>query len=291
MSAPHAPPEGRVLLLGAAGVQAAQLGVLGLRCDCAPDTTSALHAILAADQALDPFLLVVGATDALAASMAPAHLLAAPRLLFDASPDAVAAAIAGLPRRHGGMPQIAAIDTTVGLKNVGADQAFYLKLLDRFWHAQRGAGPAFAAEAAAGDWAALVSRAHSLRGSAASIGAMALRQAAERLEHAADLRGPVTAELPALQRALAEVVAGLDEFFSSQIDQSQVFVLDRAEALGARDQLVVLLKDYSGDALDYFDAVKACLAQLMTPGQLLELAGHIERYEFEAARAVLAKTG
>lgn len=290
MSAPHAPPDGRVLLLGA-GAQAAPLRALGLRCDCAPDTTSALHAILAADLALDPYLLVVGATDELAASMAPAYLLAAPRLLFDNTPDAVAAAIAGAPRQDLGAPVIAAIDSTIGLKNVGADRTFYLKLLDRFWHAQRAAGPAFAAEAAAGDWAALVSRAHSLRGSAAGIGAMALRHAAEQLEHAADLRGPVTAELPVLQDALAEVLAGLNEFFSSQLDQSQVLITDTAEAFAARDQLVVLLKDYSGDALDYFDSVKPALAQLMAPEALHRLAEHIERYEFEAAREVLSITG
>ncbi|MES2324176.1 MAG: Hpt domain-containing protein [Pseudomonadota bacterium] len=291
MNALRAPPDARVLLLGEAGAHAASLRVLGLRTDCAPDTTSALHAILAADLALDPYLLVVGATDALAASMAPAYLLAAPRLLFDATPEAVAAAIAVAPRTVLAAPAIAGIDSTSGLKNVGADSAFYVKLLERFWHAQHHADAAFAAEAGAANWAALAGRAHSLRGSAASIGATALRGAAEQLENAAERRGPVTAELAVLQAALAEVLSGLNAYFSSQLDQSQDLLTDTAEAFAARDQLVVLLKDYSGDALDYFDSVKTSLAQLMGTGALAQLAEHIERYEFEAAREVLSKKG
>ncbi|MES2898816.1 MAG: Hpt domain-containing protein [Pseudomonadota bacterium] len=184
--------------------------------------------------------------------------------------------------------QLPGVDTAQGLHLVGGDGAFYLKLLERFWRSHQGTAQACSAEAAAGDWPALAHRAHSLRGSAASVGAQALREAAEALELAASRQADVPVALAALLPALDTVVQGLEQFFAGRHDPDQVLLLNKAEAMAAQAQLVVLLDDFSGDVPDFFEQVRPSLAQLLTASAMQDLAGHIERYEFQAARAVLA---
>lgn len=182
------------------------------------------------------------------------------------------------------------INTTAGLRHVGGDQAFYVRLLEHFWHAHAGTAAALQREAAQDECDALALRAHTLRGSAASVGAEQLRQAAEALELVAGQPGAGSAQLAALLPALDEVMAGLAAFFSSQHDPNQDSLLNKAESLAAKAQLVVLLDDFSGDTLDYFVQVRSSLAQLMPEPAMQELARYIERYEFQAARRLLDST-
>ncbi len=291
MALPNAPLEGRVLVLGPDSAHAAPLRELGLRTDTAPDLMAALHAIISADVAMDPYALVLGASVELGASLARAPLLAAPRLLDPGAlaPDAVQAAVAFAMASVRSAPPILlqGVDTALGLNNVGGDRPFYVKLLERFLRAQQGTAQALGAEAAAGDWVACARRAHSLRGSAASVGADELRQAAEALEHAVGKHGAAPEELALLFPALGKVMAGLEEFFSSQHDPCQISLLNKAQALAAKAELVVLLDDFSGDTLDFFEEARASLAQLFEAGTLQALAGHLERYEFAQARELL----
>lgn len=185
--------------------------------------------------------------------------------------------------------QLEGIDAGAGLSNVGGDQAFYVKLLERFWRTQHGAACAFADAAGAGDWRAVGERAHSLRGSAAGIGAQALREAAEALELAVgQQRLPATAELEVLQAALALVFGSLDKYFSTHVDSHQYLVADMARAAAAKAQLDVMLSEFSGEAGDFFDSCKNDLAAALPPAAIVLLEGHMQRYEFDAARAVLA---
>lgn len=186
--------------------------------------------------------------------------------------------------------QLEGIDAGAGLRNVGGDEAFYIKLLERFWRAQQAACGAFEADAAAGNWRAAGERAHALRGSAAGIGATGLCLAAEALEQAAGQgRLPAGAEVASVCGALAVVVAGLDKYFSTHLDSRQELVSDRARAHDAAAQLDVMLSEFSGDVLDYFDERRADFAAVLAPDAMLQLEANLERYEFEAARAVLAR--
>lgn len=291
MASPNAAPDARILVLGGDGALAASLRALGLRADSAPDLMAALHAIISADVAMDPYALVIGSSIELGESLARAPLLAAPRLLDpgalapDALDEAVAFAIASV--RADPPILLQGVDTAVGLNHVGGDRAFYIKLLERFWRSHQGTAESMRGDAVAGNWSDAARRAHTLRGSAASVGAEELRQAAEALEHAVGHERAAPAEMAALFPVLGRVMAGLEEFFSSQHDPCQISLLNRAQALAARAELIVLLDDFSGDTLDHFEEARASLAQLLTPQALQALAGHLERYEFEAARAVL----
>lgn len=186
--------------------------------------------------------------------------------------------------------QLEGIDAGAGLRNVGGDEAFYIKLLERFWRAQQAACGAFEADAAAGSWSAAGERAHALRGSAAGIGASDVCLASEALELAVEQgRLPARAEVAAVCGALAVVVAGLEKYFSTHLDSRQELVSDAARAQAAGAQLDVMLSEFSGDALDYFDERRADFAAALAPDAMLRLEGHLERYEFDAARALLER--
>jgi hypothetical protein len=58
--------------------------------------------------------------------------------------------------------------------------------------------------------------------------------------------------------------------------------------LAAAAQLDHLLAEYSGDAIDYFESVRARLAGVLDGQRLAHLAQHLSRYEFEEARQLLA---
>lgn len=185
--------------------------------------------------------------------------------------------------------QLEGIDADAGLKNVGGDQAFYLKLLERFWRTQEGAPAALAGAAQAGQWSAAGARAHSLRGSASGIGAQALREAAEALETAVGPQGRAAgAELEALLAALTAVLEGLDEYFSTHLDSPQHPLADTGRAVAAMAQLDLMLSEFSGEAGDFFEECKDVLAAALAPAAIALLDWHMQRYEFDAARALLA---
>lgn len=185
--------------------------------------------------------------------------------------------------------QLEGIDADAGLRNVGGDQAFYIKLLERFWRTQEGSGEALAAHAQLGQWSAAGARAHALRGSAAGIGAEALRAAAEALEMAVGPEGrPAGAEMAALCASLATVLASLDSYFSTHLDSHQSLLADMSRAAAAKAQLDLMLSEFSGEAGEFFDACKGDLAAALPPAAIVQLEGHMQRYEYDAARAVLA---
>ena len=184
--------------------------------------------------------------------------------------------------------QLEGIDTDAGLRNVGGDQAFYVRLLERFLRAQQGAVNALALEAGEADWSALGRRAHTLRGSAAGIGAHALQLHAEALEQAVAYGGAPDPEiLAAMSSSLAVVLAGLEAYFLTHLDVRQSLASDHTRALAAKAQLVAMLSAFSGETNDFFEDCRADLAAALPPAAMRLLEGHVDRYEFDAARALL----
>jgi len=63
---------------------------------------------------------------------------------------------------------------------------------------------------------------------------------------------------------------------------------DTVDASQALAGLRLLLAEFSGDSLDYFERSRACLATLLPPATMTRLAHHMGQYEFEAAGSLLA---
>ena len=100
---------------------------------------------------------------------------------------------------------IAGLNVALGLRQVMGREALYRNLLARFISGQADAPVRLAAAIAAADWITAERIAHTLKGTAAQIGAGGIRTLAERLEHAIHQRRPAVV----LEPLQAEIVAAL----------------------------------------------------------------------------------
>ena len=202
------------------------------------------------------------------------------------------------------LPGLAGIDSSFGLRNVGGNSALYVELLDRFRASQRDAGCSIRSDFDGGRLGEVASRAHSLRGVAGNIGARDVMSLAREIEEQAArpaLRDPdLTAlerSVAALERAMADLLDSLDCYFANAPEvpaaapagNGEADPIDAGRAREAAAQLERLLAEFSGEATDYFDTVRAPLGRLLGPGALARLEAHLSRYEFEEARLVLAQ--
>jgi HPt (histidine-containing phosphotransfer) domain-containing protein len=138
-------------------------------------------------------------------------------------------------------------------------------------------------------WDEVARLAHALRGSAAGIGARTLHDVADQVElHIRDNGAAIPDQALALAGELGAVLAELALYHEGVHDAGQTVAADTTPAHAAMARLDVLLGEFSGETNDFFDESAASLAQILPPSTMSALAGHLERYEFEAARAVLA---
>jgi len=133
---------------------------------------------------------------------------------------------------------------------------------------------------------------------AGNIGARELQSLSQEIEEQADRPA---ADVPALhrsvaalERAMADLMDSLDCYFANaqeapDDEPADGELDDTHDASEAVAQLEKLLAEFSGEATDYFDTVRAPLARLLGPGALARLEAHLSRYEFEEARLVLAQ--
>jgi CheY-like chemotaxis protein len=202
-----------------------------------------------------------------------------------------------------GLSSLSGIDSAFGLRHVAGNVALYVQLLDRFRGTQRDAGGAIRADYEAGRRMEAASRAHTLRGVAGNVGARELQTLAQAVEEGLGLasadRARLAAGVRALQAAVDATMDSLDSYFAQQAAQaaqaatlpaSAASDLDAgspADALAAIAQLGQLLDEFSGDATDYFETVRAQLAGVLEAPLLARLEQHLSRYEFEEARQLL----
>jgi two-component system sensor histidine kinase/response regulator len=200
------------------------------------------------------------------------------------------------------LPALAGIDTVPGLAHVAGNRMLYLRLLDRFRESQRMAAREIRQALDEGGRPAAARRAHTLRGVAASIGALDVRHAAEALEHyleddaGMDAGDALMAQyLTRLEQALAATLAGLDEYFAGAGRQDNGRAAARAApaeaAAEALAELSGLLESFSGRSLAHFDSIKPSLAQLLDEITLERLSRHIQQFEFDEARQVIDASG
>ncbi|NRR28769.1 response regulator [Oxalobacteraceae bacterium] len=201
------------------------------------------------------------------------------------------------------LPRLPGLDSLTGLRNVAGNTALYLRLLERFRSGQQDCVQQLRAELAHGDAALACKRAHTVRGVAGNIGAGAVEEAARRVEEALLARAdadPAQAglfdaaadsalheALDALETALQTLLAGLETQAAAGVGDA-VPAPDGAAVRTALSQLGALLSDFSGDSPDYFDSVRSHLAAILPPATMDRLAGHLSRYEFDAASHLLS---
>lgn len=272
-------PGGLRALAVGAGAAFERLRALGARTELAADDNAALLALIGADVILDPFRVVTGASPELAARIAGAPLLHQPALLAEG--ELTAATLAALaPQTGASAIVIDGVDCAAGLLHVGGDRVFYLRLLGRFLTALAPT-PALLRTASGAE---LMHCAHALCGSAAGIGAAALQlQAATLEQHIKYDGGARDGEAEALAAALERLLVAIGAALPAAARASGSGKCDAA----CQNKLMDMLAAFDGEANDLFEQCRQGLAALMPEAVLNRLAGHLGRYEFEAARALL----
>ncbi|MEO5345375.1 MAG: response regulator [Magnetococcus sp. YQC-9] len=116
-----------------------------------------------------------------------------------------------------GLPALPGLNLRAGLNTMGGNVELYRNILIRFVRNQGDAASSMRQHLAENDPASLERTAHTLKGVAASIGAMALRDAAFKVEKAARSGAELETLRPLVERSgaeLAEVVATISKAFS-----------------------------------------------------------------------------
>ena len=192
-----------------------------------------------------------------------------------------------LPAQVGPPPDI---DTAGALARMGGNRSMYDRLLVRFGENQGDVVDRLRADQQQGDSAAMILRAHTLRGLAGNIGALGLSRLAaeleERLRHGTPTADDEVAQLlvklgEALSKALS-IPASLPEAVRPTAPVPDLEVREKALS-----KLRQLLDKDDAAAVHYFEEISGWLGQHYDALQIEQLTRQIGQYEFEDASATL----
>jgi CheY-like chemotaxis protein len=206
----------------------------------------------------------------------------------DALPAAATAEAAELGPLQG-------IDTRIGLATTSGNAALYQRLLRRFHDGNADFEVQFRNAQGGQDAAAAARMAHTLKGTAGTIGATAVQAAAARLEHACaegHAAQEIDVALQAVLDALSPVLAGLSlHIGADQHDPAPAPIAAPTEAAPAADprqllhRLRTLLADDDADATDVFDQLRRQSRGSVLAAALAPIGRDLERYLFADALA------
>ncbi len=181
------------------------------------------------------------------------------------------------------------IDVTAGLASANGNAELYRKLLRKFRESGREFAAAFQAAQTGPDPTAQTRMAHTLKGTAGTIGARALQRAAAALEKACQ-GGRAEVIAPALTKTLTEldpVIAGLAALSEPAAPPIAPRAFDRAAFAARLLALEGLLARNDTKAADLIDDLVAGAHGTPWASQVAEAAGAIGNYDFDAALVVV----
>ncbi|WP_417069502.1 response regulator [Niveibacterium terrae] len=181
------------------------------------------------------------------------------------------------------------IDTRLGLATTSGKTELYIRLLSRFRDSQRDFAGLFSAARQSTDPSAATRAAHTLKGTAGTIGAKKVEAAAAELEKACrdGLNGhDLDVLLSKTQQQLDFVIRGLDSLDGHIKPPAEEGV--RADAHDAEmiqkrtDQLVELLNDSDSESCNFFELHEA-LFKVAFPSHFKIIKDSISSFDFESA--------
>ncbi len=188
--------------------------------------------------------------------------------------------------------ELPGIDTAAGLATAAGNEQLYRKLLGRFRDGQGRFAELFRSACSDPDPRAAERTAHTLKGTAASIGAKRLAAAAAELERACAQRGGPQAIEPALAAVLAElepVIGGLAQLCSEKPQPSAApAAIDRTRVEALLTQLDKLLSQGDTRATEAADSLSAATAGTALAAAARRVASSVSNYDFEEASGHLA---
>ncbi len=188
---------------------------------------------------------------------------------------------------------VAGLDAALGLRQVLGREPLYHHLLARFAVDQSAAPVRLAEAIAAADWGQAERLAHTLKGVAAQIGALELRELAERLEQALRERAPPQVIDP-LQAGIARALAPLVEAISQRLPQvvanGNAIAFDPQQWARLRERLIGLLQQDDTESLSLFEANRSLLQVALGP-HYEPLATALDNFDFEQALVAIRQAG
>jgi two-component system sensor histidine kinase/response regulator len=148
------------------------------------------------------------------------------------------------------------VDLALGLKHAFGKKALYFTLLSKFIAGQARAAEQLAAALDANDWKGAERLAHTLKGTAATIGAMGVSEFAARLEASIREQAPRTsldAMVRDLSQPLATLVDALRDALPAEVGATAPGAVDPAQLRILIEQLAARLADDDAQACDLFD--------------------------------------
>lgn len=192
-----------------------------------------------------------------------------------------------------GIPEFIFIDTKLGLKQTIGKPDLYLSVLRKFLNTQTSFAEVMSEALNRDDWEGAERCAHTLRGTAASIGATQLAEHAAALEGALrkketrpEIQQCIDAVSPLLQNILNELNEKLPT--TDTRDSTITHDFDIAAAALLRDKLLALLAEDDITAATLFEK-NITLLKSAYPASFQKLELAIKGYDFEQAHALLAQ--
>ena len=182
-------------------------------------------------------------------------------------------------------PSFPAIDHANGVARLMGDAALFARVLARFRKEYRNAAAAIRDAVEAGDVQLAQRLAHTLKGAAGMIEALALQAQAQALEQALRQGGDPALPLARLERALDGVMRELDALEGAPPGPAAPPGEEGGEAAA---KLRALLEDGNGDAVDLVRQAAASLTRELGEDRYRRVAAAIEVFDFEGALARLS---
>jgi len=194
------------------------------------------------------------------------------------------------------LPAVPGLDLALGLRNAMGRRALYADMLRRFLEGQGGAAERIAEALAAGNADLATREAHTLRGLAGTVGAVALQECAGQLEdalrEAPDRQGSSSLLLDGLRQRLGALVQALQSWrdrpdsLAAPVAGDGPMAPMQADARRVVEQLHGLLRRDDPAARGFVVDHAPLLRQALGPA-LGGVQGHIDRFDFEPALAAL----
>ncbi|MGD9369659.1 MAG: response regulator, partial [Desulfobacteraceae bacterium] len=190
---------------------------------------------------------------------------------------------------------LAVLDVQGALKRLGGREHIYLKVVQKFVPEFGNAPEAIANYLAAGDMASAERTAHSLKGAAAGIGAMALSQAAAKAEKTmAGKEADRQAALALVKNELKNVHTEISAYLDSKASTTQSITapsekINKADirADGSLLRLADFLAVGDMQAVGAWEKVKGSLKETVEDGLVADLDQKVSRLDFSGASKVL----
>jgi len=180
---------------------------------------------------------------------------------------------------------IAGIDTKSALRRTGGNRMRYEALLQKFAGQSTGTVTEIRVALSAGDTQTAARTAHSLKGAAANLGAVAVADLAAKAEAAIQAGQSPEEHLQALESSLASAVAAIREALPDHAGTAANVAPsgDPATVREPLQRLNELLKNDDGDAADFILEARPRLSGALTEAELSALSEQIGNFDFAAA--------